>query len=163
MYLPPPPPIGGPPRLSRLPIPYPGGGPLLFMLLPGPGPIPPIPIPGPGPMLLFCGGCLEGSNLPAMKTFLSFPPSLVPPNPPPNFLGNQLGTVCPLSTSTTTDRPSNLIPSAARYARFISSSCSYSTNANPRLFPVVLSLINFKSLTGPCDSISRSSLRSVTS
>lgn len=130
---------------------------------PGPGRIPiPPPIPGPGPMA-FRGGCLEGSYLPAMKTFLSFPPSLVPPKPPPNFLGNQFGTVCPLSTSTTIARPSNRIPSAARYARFMFSSCSYSTKANPRLFPVVLFMTSFRSLTGPCASISRSNLRSVTS
>ena len=43
---------------------------------PGPMPMPmPPPMPGPGPMA-FRGGCLEGSYLPAMKTFLSFPPSL---------------------------------------------------------------------------------------
>ena len=62
---------GGPPYPPGGP--YPGGGPLKCG-----GGGPPIPMGGPfmGIISGGCAFCLEGSNLPAMNTFLSLPPSL---------------------------------------------------------------------------------------
>ena len=126
-----------------------GGGPL--------GPPPPGP---PLPIIIPAGACrgLDGSNLPGYVKFSSFPASRVPPSPPPSRRGNQLGTVCPLSTSTTIGRPSMRIPSADRYALFISSSCSYSTKAYPRL----LGSSSWPPPPPPLDFFSRMSLRSFT-